>query len=71
MEVGAETGRITSNPDHILFNDGTGKQLGRAGVSGKLAINSLDVPIVTSSSGSTVYTVDGRPLAQIPRLNSD
>ena len=33
-------------------------------------INSLDVPIVTSSSGSTVYTVDGRPLAQIPRLHT-
>ncbi len=70
VEVGPETGRITSNPDHILFFDGTGKQLGRADAFGKLAINSLDVPIVTSSSGSTVYTVDGRPLAQIPRLHT-
>jgi hypothetical protein len=70
VEVGGETGRITSNPDHILFFDGKGRQLGRADVSGKLAINSLDIPIVTSSSGSTVYTIDGHPLAEIPRLNA-
>jgi hypothetical protein len=70
VEVGAQTGRITSNPDHILFFDGTGKQLGRADVSGKLAINSVDIPIVTSSSAATVYTVEGHPVAEILRLNT-
>jgi hypothetical protein len=70
IEVGPETGRITSNPDQIWFFDGAGKQLGRADVSGNLVINSWEIPIVTSSSGSTVYTVDGRPLAEIPRLDT-
>ena len=70
VEVGPETNRITSNPNQVWFYDGAGKQLARTDVSGNLAINSWDLPIVTSSSGATVFTTDGHPLAEIPRLDT-
>jgi hypothetical protein len=71
VEMTAEDNRALYDPDEVWFFDNAGKRLGQVDVSGELARSSPDVPIVTSSQESVVYSVDGRPISEVPHIGVD
>jgi len=68
VEMTTEEDRTLYDPDEIWFFDNTGKRVGQVDVSAELARSSPDVPIVASSPESIVYSVDGRPIAEVPHV---
>lgn len=71
VEMTAEDNRTLYHPDEVWFFDNTGKRLDRVDVSAELARSSPDIPIVASSPESVVYSVDGRPIAEVPHIGVD
>lgn len=64
--TGHRNGSSTATPDGIAFFNESGKRVGGMETAGELAINSPSLPIIVSSPESTVFTADGRAIAQIP-----